>query len=152
MGKFDDFGDFPGSNVRTSSHVFRELLLFFQARLHNNFFAIALSFVSKVFVLPFHRFIVQTIYTQKLYTSIQSIHDCLLWRVCYCWHMFFFLGFPFGRECYVIALNPDLLYCIFEFFDLFAFTRKARSTRHFCICCNLAQNLLQIAGICTCLN
>ena len=29
--------------------------------------------------------------------------------------MFFLLGFPFGRECYVIALNPDLLYRILEF-------------------------------------
>ena len=31
---------------------------------------------------------------------------------------FFFLGFPFGRECYVIALNPDLLYSIFRILDL----------------------------------
>ena len=39
VGKFDDFGDFPGSIVRSSSHVFHELLLFFQVRLRNNFFS-----------------------------------------------------------------------------------------------------------------
>ena len=31
VGKFDDFGNFPGSNVRSSSHAFHELLLFFSS-------------------------------------------------------------------------------------------------------------------------
>ena len=60
---------------------------------------------------------------------------------------FSFLGFPFGRECYVIALNPDLLCSIFRILDLFAFTQRARSAEHFCSSCNLARNLLQIAGV-----
>ena len=46
-----------------------------------------------------------------------------------------------SEECYVIALNPDLLYSIFRILDLFAFTQRARSAGHFCSCCNLARNL-----------
>ena len=84
-------------------------------------------------------------------------HDCLrlLLRVCHCWQMFFLLGFPFGREYYVIALNPDLLYCI-SIFDLFPLLeeRSLLGILAAVVICykSLVTNLLQIAGICKCLN
>ena len=40
----------------------------------------------------------------------------------------------------------------FEFLNLFASTQRARSAGHFAAVVILAQNLLQIAGVCTCLN
>ena len=56
------------------------------------------------------------------------------------------------ETCYVIALHPDLLYSIFWILNLFAFTQRALSAGHFAAVAILARNLLQIAGVCTCLN
>ena len=60
VGKFDDFGDFPGSIVRSSSHVFRELLVFFKFVCVIIFFRSCFKFcyfVRKDFVFVFHGFI-----------------------------------------------------------------------------------------------
>ena len=54
------------------------------------------------------------------------------------------------HTCYVIALQPDVLYSIFLILNLFAFTQRARSAGHFAAVAILARNLLQIAGVCTC--
>ena len=50
--------------------------------------------------------------------------------------------------CYVIAFNPDLLYCIFEFLICLPSREDLGLQGIFAAVVILARNLLQIAGIC----
>ena len=59
VGKFDDFGDCPGSNVRSIPMFFANYSSFFQARLRIKFFffVIALSFVNLLAKVLYSHFI-----------------------------------------------------------------------------------------------
>ena len=60
-------------------------------------------------MLPISNYDVFIWYIQSIMIVYVSYDVFVIVRKC-----FFLLGFPFGQECYVIALNSDLLYCIFE--------------------------------------